>query len=192
MRYDRLKRQHFSVVTSVLVVSISAFITSDQTNVYQMKKRKKDVEFHETENKDRRKLSATISMANLPFFFLSNLILYFLLAYKKDFITPTLKSNLIMEKENTEQILRLFLLPLGGCLMVSNLMYYKVMNPLKNPFKNYYGTNYIYKDVSEKVKAYVQYCVQGLLALVVFLCVVILASFSSYHIGKGEGGRHRR
>ena len=129
MRYDRLKRQHFSVVTSVLVVSISAFITSDQTNVYQMKKRKKDVEFNESKNKDRRKLSATISMANLPFFFLSNLILYFLLAYKKDFITPTLKSNLIMEKENTEQILRLFLLPLGGCLMVSNLMYYKVMNP---------------------------------------------------------------
>ena len=86
-------------------------------------------------------------MATLPLLFLSNLTLYLLLVYKEDFITPTMRTNLIMTKEATEKILLLFLLPLGGLLLVSNLMYYKVITAHQNPSSNYYSSTYIYNQL---------------------------------------------
>lgn len=186
LRYDRLKRKDFSIGTTVLIATISPFIASDQTNLYQKVDTERQIEFDESENKYRRQLSAKISMASLFILFLSNLALYLLLEFDDDFITPILKQDLILEKNSTKTILLAFLFPLGCCLMVSNILYHKVVTTKTNSSKNYYSSSYIYTEVSEEAKQYVKYCALKTLAFVVFVCVVMTSCFTVYYLQKGK------
>ena len=182
MRYDETKREDISILSSVLIASISPFMASDQANLYQRTNSERNHEIDESENKNRRELSAKTSMATLPFLFLGNLSLYLLLIYKEDFITPTMEEYLIMEKESTVKVLSMFLLPLGGILIISNVIYYKIIISDPNPSTNYYGASYIYNLVSEQVKIKLKICGQGIVAFLVFISIIILLAFTLYNV----------
>ena len=81
IRYDESKRKELSVVTSVIIATITPFMSSDQTNLYQRKDVQTTSQIDETENKHRRKLAAKISMVISPMLWISNLILLVLLKY---------------------------------------------------------------------------------------------------------------
>ena len=189
VRFDQAKRQDFSIVSSVLIASISPFMASDQANLYQRINRDRNYEVDDSENKNRRQLSAKISIATLPILLISNLVLYLLLAYHDEFITPTLKSNLILEKESVEKVLVIFLLPLGGFLMLSSLIYYHVIMPAQNPSRNYYGASYIYTQIYEEFKLKFKFCAQGMVTFLVFIGIITLFGLTVHYVASGEKGK---
>ena len=92
-----------------------------------------------------------------------------------------------MEKDSTKTILLAFLFPLGCCLMISNLLYHKVVTTKTNTSKNYYSSGYIYTEVSEEAKKYVKSCALKTLAFMVFVCVVMASCFTVHYLEKGKG-----
>ena len=184
--YDQLKRQEISTFTSVLLAPISPFIASDQANLYQR------TDLNETSNKHRRELSVLISMATISILFLSNIILYLLLVYKNDFITPSMETTLIMDKESTEKMLYMLLLPLGGFIVVSNLIYYIVILSCRkstiNPQPNINQENQPNQEVKSKLIMYAQV----ILAFLVIIGVISLFCVATYYVAKGSRGKIKK
>lgn len=186
IRYDPAKRENFSIITSVLIVPISPVIASDQANLYQKPNKEGNLE---SVNKYRRKLSAMISMATFLILFLSNIVLYLLLVYQEDFITPSMESTLVMDGECAEKILSMLLLPLGVFLTVSNLIYYRVILPRQRLSRDYYRVDLIGTQVFDGCEWMFRTCFQSTLALIVCLGVITLFCVVIYYDIRGSCGK---
>ena len=171
IRYDKQKRTEFSIVTSVLVASLTPFVSSDQTNIYQRNDIESSLTVHGMNNEYRRHLSAKTSFVVTPLLFLSNLVLLLLLKYDTGFKH---NKDIIMEKETTETFLLIFLLPLGGVLLISNYLYRLVILRKKNPYSHYYSFDYIYAYIVEELLVRIKNWCQCLGLLTVFACVLML------------------
>ena len=121
--FDNTFKTNISIPTSILISPISPFIAPDQANLYQRTDIYRNDHTNETENKYRRQLSAMISMATLFILYLSLVILYLLLVYKNEFITSSMESTLVMDKEKTMRVFSKVLLPLGGFILILNMGY---------------------------------------------------------------------
>ena len=184
LRYDRKKRKDFSITTSVLVSSIIPFVSSDQANLYQIKDAIPCYSFSELENKYRRKLSAKMSMASFPILLISDVILLMMLRYRESF---TYNENIIMDKTLTEDFILLFLLPLGGFLLASNIAYLVVIIPKYAESNYYYGTEYITSILTAKVKIKVQKCIHLMVVLLILFGVMTLIGSSSFILSLSQG-----
>ena len=130
VRFDKDKRKGLSVTTSIIVATITPFVTSDQTNLYQRTDIETDSAQNREDNQYRRKLAANLSMVISPVLFAGDLILFLLLRYHKDF---NYNGKIIMETYVTEKILSIFLLPLGGMVMIANFMYRQPIPQMNEP-----------------------------------------------------------
>ena len=184
LRYDRKKRKDFSISTSVLISCIIPFVSSDQTNLYQIKGSEACYTFDELDNKYRRKLSAKMSMASFPFLFISNLVLFLLLRYHETFIY---NSHIIMDKELTEDFILIYLLPLGGFLLASNLAYLVVIASKYDESNFYYGTTYITSLFTATIKMKVKKCIRLLTVLLILTGVITLIGSTAIFLNPLQG-----
>ena len=154
VRYTADKRKEFSLITSVLVTSMSPFVLSDQANVCQRKDNEHSSLDRYAGNRNRKHLSANTSMVVSGLLFLSNVTLLCQLKFNTEF---KYSDDIVMEKEETEQFLGFFLLPLGGLLAASNYLYRVVMIQKENPYHNQFGLDSIYflvvETISIKIKS---------------------------------------
>ena len=115
-RYDKNKRKRFSIVTSAVVSMFTPLASSDQPHQYQRRRKNSKRGKHKNALTDhRRNLSANMSMATLPLILISNIILYLMLKYHKNF---KYNKNIVLQKEETLTIISLFLLPISFCVVV--------------------------------------------------------------------------
>ena len=126
-----------------------------------------------------------MSMASFPFLFASNVVLFLLLRYHETFIY---NSNIIMDKELTEDFILIFLFPLGGLLLASNLAYLVVIASKYDESNFYYGATYITSLFTASLKMKVKKCIRLLTVLLiligVFTMIGITAMFLNPHLGK--------
>ena len=169
LRYDRKKRKDFSITTSVLISSIIPFVSSDQANLYQIKDIGVCYNVDELDNKYRRKLSAKMSIASFPLLLVSNVTLFLFLKYDEAF---TYNENIILDKKSVEDFILLFLFPLGGLLLASNLAYLIVIAPRYDESNFYYGPTNITSLLITRMKIKIKRCAHlSIVALI--LCGVI-------------------
>ena len=83
LRFDTEKRQDLSIVSSVIISTVTPFVTSDQTNLYQRTDSQIASEDTSSDNEYRRKLASNISMAVSPILFTGDLVLFLLLRFYK-------------------------------------------------------------------------------------------------------------
>ena len=132
IRFDPTKRSSFSVVSSVMVAFVTPFVASDQAHLFQQTKLSPESykKISSEENKNRRTLASKTSMAVTTCCLLTNLILFMLLKYDENFhYNPEICA--VMGKDDAEIIISLFLLPLGGLVLVAIFLY----NPESVPEK---------------------------------------------------------
>ena len=120
LRFDEAKRKNLSVVTSVIIATISPFVSSDEANLYQTKDVSTTLTLDDSKNNYRRNLAAKLSMVISSMLFASNLILLVLLKYDNEF---TYNKDIILEKHTAENILSIFLLPLWAFVMLCCFFY---------------------------------------------------------------------
>ena len=175
VRYTADKRKEFSLITSVLVTSMSPFVLSDQANVCQRKDNEHSRLDRYAGNRNRKHLSANTSMVVSGLLFLSNVTLLCQLKFNEGF---KYSESIVMDTEETEQFLGMFLLPLGGLLAVSNYLYRVVLGQRENPYHHYFGLDYIYFLVAEsiltKIKSWFQH-----LGHILILCCVLTVGITS-------------
>ena len=120
LRFDPTKRSSFSVVSSVMVASVTPFVASDQAHLFQQTKTSPECCMEE--NNNRRKLASKTSMAVTICCLVADFILLILLKYNENFLYNS-AIDAIMGKDDTEKVISLFLLPLGGLAIVAIFLY---------------------------------------------------------------------
>ena len=175
VRYTKHKRKEFSLVTSVLVTSISPFVLSDQANICQRNDIENSCIDRYSRNRHRKHLSTNTTMVVSGLLFLSNVTLLCQLKFNREF---KYSDDIVMEKEETEKFLGLFLLPLGALLAVSNYLYRVVMIQKENPYHNHFGLDSIYflivEPISIKIKSWFQH-----IGHILILCCVLAVGITS-------------
>ena len=171
LRYDETKRKDLSVVTSVIIATVAPFISSDQTNLYQRNDIQANSQLDGTGNKYRRKLAARLSMVISPMLFISNLVLFILLKYD-----PCFKYNphIIMGKSTTMMIISIFLLPLGGFVIMANLLYSQTFAAKQVSKEVCNGFDYQVSLVKEQVKVELKTCRQVVFSILLLLGLISL------------------
>merc|ERR1719367_627171 len=81
-RYDIEKRKDFSVFSSVIIATVSPFISSDQTNLYKRSDVQRVMSVDVENDTNRKKLSAMVSMVTTPLILMSNITLLLLLNFE--------------------------------------------------------------------------------------------------------------
>ena len=173
LRYGPSKRKDFSVVTSFIIATVTPFISSDQTNLYQRMDIQTDSQRDITDNKHRRKLSARLSKMISPMLFISNIVLFVLLKYDPCF---EYNSDIIMGRKTTMMIISIFLLPLGSLVMIANFMYSQTFTAGKIVDKNYYDVDYQLNLVKLQLK---ESCIEIKTRLQVTLSILLFLGLIS-------------
>ena len=119
-RYDIEKRKDFSVFSSVVIATVSPFISSDQTNLYKRSDVQRVMSVDVENDTNRKKLSAMVSMVTTPLILMSNITLLLLLNFENDF---KFSDAIKVEKESVAKILMNFFLPMGLLTMAVNYLY---------------------------------------------------------------------
>ena len=176
MRHDILKRKEIHIATSVLIMMLTPLVSSDQAHRYQRTDNNSPVT---SNNRNRRNLSAKITMITLPIVFLSDLMLLLFLKYNPKFVYS---NNIVLDKEVTETMLQMYLLPIGGITMMSTLMYRRSELKMSPVPTNYFGIDYIMNYIKIKIGAVFR-CAMLLLALCgVCILAGITVSTMNIHI----------
>ena len=169
VRYTKHKRKDFSLVTSVLVTSISPFVLSDQANICQRNDIENSCIDRYSRNRHRKHLSTNTTMVVSGLLFLSNVTLLCQLKFNREF---KYSDDIVMEKEETEKFLGLFLLPLVGLLAISNYLYRVVIVQKKNPYPNHYDLDSIYFLVVEPISIKIKSLFQHIGQILILICVL--------------------
>ena len=180
LRFDPTKRSSFSVVSSVMVASVSPFVASDQAHLFQQTKI--SAERCMEENKNRRKLASKTSMAVTIFCLVADIILFVLLKYNENFAyNPAIDA--IMGKDDTEILLSLFLLPVGGLVVVAIFLYSPKRAPEKTCDSSHWE-NILYLVNKTSVVLKTQFQKLGL--ALVFLGFIALSGNIMHQVNNNE------
>ena len=181
LRFDTDKRQDLSIVSSVIISTVTPFVTSDQTNLYQRCESQIASVETSSDNTHRRKLASNISMAICPMLFTGDLVLFLLLRFYKNF---DYNREIILEHNVTENILSMFLLPLGGIVMVANLMYRQRLTPWISPNKK---ANGVEERNTPRLKRNLKAFIQPACLIALFLGTLVLSGIMVHSILNGKG-----
>jgi hypothetical protein len=183
VRYEKVKRKQFSIVTSVVISTLSPFVTCDQANLYQRVDLERSFVDSDQSAKYRKQLSASLSMLTSPLFFVSDLVLLLLLKYNKEF---TYSKSIVLEKETTIYVLMTFILPMGAVTMISNFLY--GMSTARKPISvsNYYAYGHVYRYFSGALASKFKFCLQHVGFLFVLIVVFVASGSAISTIGMSE------
>ena len=181
LRFDTDKRQDLSIVSSVIISTVTPFVASDQTNLYQRTESQIASVDTSSDNTYRRKLASNISMAISPMLFTGDLVLFFLLRFHKTF---DYNDEIILEENVTEKILSMFLLPLGGLVMVANLMYRQRLTPWKSSNKSTNGDD---ERDTPRLKRNLKALIYPACFIALFLGTLALSGIMIHSVLNGKG-----
>ena len=126
-------------------------------------------------------LPSNISMAISPMLFTGDLVLFLLLRFHENF---EYNCEIILEENVTEKILSMFLLPLGGLVMVANLMYRQRLTPWKSSSKS---TNDDEERDTPRLKRNLKMLIQPTCFIALFLGTLLLSGILIQSLLNGKG-----
>jgi hypothetical protein len=177
IRYSPDKRYDISVITSVITSVVNPFVISDQANIYQRTDIVNILSDPDSISKNRRQLSATISTVVSSFLIISDLVLFFLLKYEIEF---KFNPDIIIDQQLTETILSTFLLPMGGIVLLCNIIYYVVTMPKRLEPGDYFEV--VISTVLEALQTNLKSCLQKVAFLLVLITVISLLGYTANKI----------
>ena len=108
-------------------------------------------------------------MAISPMLFIGDLVLFLLLRFYKNF---DYNHEIILEENVTEKILSMFLLPVGGLVMVANLLYRQRLTPWEFPNDSAYGDD---ERDTTRLKRNLKRLIQPACFIALFLGTLVLS-----------------
>ena len=152
VRYDTRKTKEFHVLTSVVMMMLTPIVSSDQPHKFQITDIKGSTIYKiQKNNKNRRNLSANISMITSVMVFVSNLIILLTLKLDSQFVARGNGGNIILERNTTENMLQMFLLPMGGVAILSSVMYRIDDLKTQGSSYNYFGVDFIINIIANRI-----------------------------------------
>jgi hypothetical protein len=187
VRYDTIKKKEFHVLTSVVMMMLTPIVSSDQPHKFQTTDIQGSTIYKiQKNNKNRRNLSANISMITSFMVFISNLILLLTLKLDSEFVARGNGGNIILERNTTENILQIFLLPMGGVALLSSVMYRIDDLKTQGPSYNYFGVDFIINLIANRILTVCKIVSLVLAVAVTIVLFGITASIMKQHIANNN------
>ena len=143
VRYDEVKRKEFSIISSAVISSVSPFVASDQTNLYQ----RRDLQGQHSSSTTavhRKRLASRLTISTTTQLLASDLVLLLLLKYRESF---NYRDDVEIERDMAINLLMKYLLPIGLITLIVNLLHGIQLVNQKNQVSNWYQIGHVYDQL---------------------------------------------